>query len=64
MLIFQTSKPIPFGRTSKSKHTHEVDSDQYSSSVAALNHQQSKLSKKHSLTKDKVRRGTVWLVST
>ncbi|XP_072854540.2 ubiquitin carboxyl-terminal hydrolase 45 isoform X2 [Pogona vitticeps] len=49
----RTSKPIPFGRTSKSKHTHEVDGDQYSSSVAALNHQQSKLSKKHSLTKDK-----------
>ncbi|KAJ7341779.1 hypothetical protein JRQ81_007014 [Phrynocephalus forsythii] len=49
----RTSKPIPFGRTSKNRQTHDVDTDQYSSSVTAPNHQQSKLSRKHSLTKDK-----------
>ncbi|XP_042297091.1 ubiquitin carboxyl-terminal hydrolase 45 isoform X2 [Sceloporus undulatus] len=48
------SKPVPFGRTSKSKHIQEADIDQYScSSINSLNNQQSKLSRKQSLTKDK-----------
>ncbi|XP_062980928.1 ubiquitin carboxyl-terminal hydrolase 45 isoform X2 [Elgaria multicarinata webbii] len=47
------SKPVPFGRTSKSKHIQEADLDQYSCSITALNNQQSKRSRKHSLTKDK-----------
>ncbi|XP_053143673.1 ubiquitin carboxyl-terminal hydrolase 45 isoform X2 [Hemicordylus capensis] len=48
------SKPAPFGRTSKNKPAQDADADQYScSSITALNNQQSKLSRKHLLTKDK-----------
>ncbi|XP_066469014.1 ubiquitin carboxyl-terminal hydrolase 45 isoform X2 [Tiliqua scincoides] len=49
------SKPVPFGRTSKVKPVLEADVDQYSNSsfIAALNNQQSKLPRKHLLTKEK-----------
>ncbi|XP_054832470.1 ubiquitin carboxyl-terminal hydrolase 45 isoform X2 [Eublepharis macularius] len=45
------SKPAPFGRTSKCKHVQEADIDQYSCSITALNNQQVKQSRKHTLTK-------------
>ncbi|XP_013907286.1 PREDICTED: ubiquitin carboxyl-terminal hydrolase 45-like [Thamnophis sirtalis] len=52
----RTSKPVCFGRTSKGKQIQEADTDQFScSSISALTNQQSKLSRKCSLTKDKVR---------
>ncbi|XP_053237503.1 ubiquitin carboxyl-terminal hydrolase 45 [Podarcis raffonei] len=47
------SKPVPFGRTSRGKHIQEADVEYNCSSVTALNNQQSKLSRKHLLTKDK-----------
>nr|XP_034965225.1 ubiquitin carboxyl-terminal hydrolase 45 isoform X2 [Zootoca vivipara] len=47
------SKPVPFGRTSRGKHIQETDAE-YNCSVTALNNQQSKLSRKHLLTKDKI----------
>ncbi|XP_060093480.1 ubiquitin carboxyl-terminal hydrolase 45 isoform X2 [Heteronotia binoei] len=47
------SKPVPFGRTSKCKHA-QGDVDQYSScTITALNNQQLKQSRKHTVTKDK-----------
>ncbi|KAJ6660231.1 hypothetical protein lerEdw1_017931 [Lerista edwardsae] len=48
------SKPVPFGRTNKGKPAQEADVEQYSnSSIATLNNQQSKLPRKHLLTKEK-----------
>ncbi|XP_007428833.1 ubiquitin carboxyl-terminal hydrolase 45 [Python bivittatus] len=48
------SKPVSFGRTSKGKQIQEADIDRFScSSITALTNQQSKLSRKCSLTKDK-----------
>ncbi|ETE74082.1 Ubiquitin carboxyl-terminal hydrolase 45, partial [Ophiophagus hannah] len=49
-----TSKPVYFGRTSKGKQIQGADTDRFScSSISALTNQQSKLSRKCSLTKDK-----------
>ncbi|XP_015675649.1 ubiquitin carboxyl-terminal hydrolase 45 [Protobothrops mucrosquamatus] len=48
------SKPVCFGRTSKGKQMQEADIDRFScSSIRVLTNQQSKLSRKCSLTKDK-----------
>ncbi|XP_019393341.1 PREDICTED: ubiquitin carboxyl-terminal hydrolase 45 isoform X5 [Crocodylus porosus] len=50
----KVSKPVPLGRTSKGKTAPEVDFGHYNCpSVTALNNQQAKITKKHSLTKDK-----------
>uniref|UniRef100_A0A8C5RQ53 USP domain-containing protein n=1 Tax=Laticauda laticaudata TaxID=8630 RepID=A0A8C5RQ53_LATLA len=50
----RTSKPVCFGRTSKGKQIQGADTDRFScSSISALTNQQSKLSRKCSLTKDK-----------
>ncbi|XP_019393340.1 PREDICTED: ubiquitin carboxyl-terminal hydrolase 45 isoform X4 [Crocodylus porosus] len=50
----RVSKPVPLGRTSKGKTAPEVDFGHYNCpSVTALNNQQAKITKKHSLTKDK-----------
>ncbi|XP_019375717.1 PREDICTED: ubiquitin carboxyl-terminal hydrolase 45 isoform X3 [Gavialis gangeticus] len=50
----RVSKPVPLGRTSKGKTALEVDFGHCNCpSVTALNNQQAKITKKHSLTKDK-----------
>ncbi|KAG8124005.1 hypothetical protein E2320_019361, partial [Naja naja] len=50
----RTSKPVCFGRTNKGKQIQGADTDRFScSSISALTNQQSKLSRKCSLTKDK-----------
>ncbi|NXI36333.1 UBP45 hydrolase, partial [Galbula dea] len=49
----RVAKPVPLGRTGKGKSVQEADLGQYNcSSVTALNNQ-SKIVKKHTLTKDK-----------
>uniref|UniRef100_A0A8C8RTD3 Ubiquitin carboxyl-terminal hydrolase n=1 Tax=Pelusios castaneus TaxID=367368 RepID=A0A8C8RTD3_9SAUR len=50
----RVSKPIPLGRTSKCKNVQETDLGQFNcSSISVPNNQQSKMTRRHSLTKDK-----------
>ncbi|XP_007067220.2 ubiquitin carboxyl-terminal hydrolase 45 isoform X2 [Chelonia mydas] len=50
----RVSKPVPLGRTSKCKNVQEADLGQFNcSSITAPNNQQPKITRRHSLTKDK-----------
>ncbi|XP_073192942.1 ubiquitin carboxyl-terminal hydrolase 45 isoform X1 [Lepidochelys kempii] len=50
----RVSKPMPLGRTSKCKNVQEADLGQFNcSSITAPNNQQPKITRRHSLTKDK-----------
>ncbi|XP_050805212.1 ubiquitin carboxyl-terminal hydrolase 45 isoform X3 [Gopherus flavomarginatus] len=50
----RVSKPMPLGRTSKCKNIQEADLDQFNcSSITVPNNQQPKITRRHSLTKDK-----------
>ncbi|XP_065444307.1 ubiquitin carboxyl-terminal hydrolase 45 isoform X7 [Chrysemys picta bellii] len=50
----RVSKPMPLGRTSKCKNIQEADLGQFNcSAITAPNNQQPKITRRHSLTKDK-----------
>ncbi|KAM7171666.1 ubiquitin carboxyl-terminal hydrolase 45 isoform 3-T3 [Macrochelys suwanniensis] len=50
----RVSKPVPLGRTSKCKNVQEADLGQFNcSTITTPNNQQSKITRRHSLTKDK-----------
>uniref|UniRef100_A0A8C3S1P2 Ubiquitin carboxyl-terminal hydrolase n=1 Tax=Chelydra serpentina TaxID=8475 RepID=A0A8C3S1P2_CHESE len=54
----RVSKPVPLGRTSKCKNVQEADLGQFNcSTITAPNNQQSKITRRHSLTKDKKTEG-------